>query len=223
MKIRSKAASARDELLTSEHREGGLSLLSEEELTTVLFEEAEKSTAGPINFPTIAGIGLIAFLILYLLSLINVIPWTLGGVMMVLPWASGALIGLLVFDLFAKRSAARRRRARQRAQKRGRLKGQSATTPPSATGALNLTKTAKAFSKKRLTKTADKKIFGVCGGLAEYLGLDPTLVRIAVSILALPTSGSVILIYLVMAWLMESPPKEVGADKSKPSKPFFGE
>lgn len=32
---------------------------------------------------------------------------------------------------------------------------------------------------KRLTKsTTDKKIFGVCGGIAEYLGIDSTIVRL---------------------------------------------
>ena len=34
--------------------------------------------------------------------------------------------------------------------------------------------------KKRLCKSADDKMLaGVCGGIAEYLNLDPTLIRIA--------------------------------------------
>ena len=32
---------------------------------------------------------------------------------------------------------------------------------------------------KRLTKSYDRKICGVCGGLAEYFNIDPTLVRLA--------------------------------------------
>jgi phage shock protein C len=32
---------------------------------------------------------------------------------------------------------------------------------------------------KRLYLSNDKKISGVCGGIAEYYGLDPTLVRLA--------------------------------------------
>ena len=32
---------------------------------------------------------------------------------------------------------------------------------------------------KRLTRsTTDRRIAGVCGGLAKYLGIDPTVVRI---------------------------------------------
>lgn len=32
---------------------------------------------------------------------------------------------------------------------------------------------------KQLTKSKDKKICGVCGGIAEYFDIDPTLVRLA--------------------------------------------
>lgn len=31
---------------------------------------------------------------------------------------------------------------------------------------------------KRLVKSANKMIFGVCGGIADYLNLDPTIVRL---------------------------------------------
>ena len=49
--------------------------------------------------------------------------------------------------------------------------------------------------------TTDKKISGVAGGLADHLGLDPTLVRagFAVSILF---SGAGLLAYLVMMVLV---------------------
>ena len=35
------------------------------------------------------------------------------------------------------------------------------------------------MEKKRLTKSkTEKKIFGVCGGIAEYLDVDPTVIRL---------------------------------------------
>lgn len=35
------------------------------------------------------------------------------------------------------------------------------------------------MEKKRLTKSnKDKKIFGVCGGIANYLDCDPTVIRL---------------------------------------------
>src|SRR5512146_2811448 len=54
---------------------------------------------------------------------------------------------------------------------------------------------------KRLTRSAtDKKIAGVCGGLAEYLDMDPTLVRLIWVMLALFV-GWGILGYLI-AWIV---------------------
>jgi len=54
---------------------------------------------------------------------------------------------------------------------------------------------------RRLTLSVqDKKIAGVCGGIAEYFSIDPTLVRQIMVILAL-LGGSGLLIYLV-CWIM---------------------
>ena len=44
--------------------------------------------------------------------------------------------------------------------------------------------------KKRLYRTEgpDAKLFGVCGGVAEYFDVDPTLVRVGWVVLALAGS-----------------------------------
>ena len=34
------------------------------------------------------------------------------------------------------------------------------------------------MADKKLVRSADKKIAGVCGGLAEYFGMDASIVRI---------------------------------------------
>lgn len=54
--------------------------------------------------------------------------------------------------------------------------------------------------KKLFLSATDRKIGGVCGGIAEYLGVDSTLVRVVWIILAL-IGGSGILAYLI-AWLL---------------------
>jgi phage shock protein C len=55
--------------------------------------------------------------------------------------------------------------------------------------------------EKRLHRSlTDKKIAGVCGGVAEYLGWDPTLVRLLWVILTL-LGGSGVLIYIVL-WIV---------------------
>ena len=57
--------------------------------------------------------------------------------------------------------------------------------------------------KKRLYKTegANAKLFGVCGGVAEYFDVDPTLVRVGVIVLML-VAGTGLLAYLVCALIM---------------------
>jgi len=55
--------------------------------------------------------------------------------------------------------------------------------------------------EKRLCRShTDRKLAGVCAGIAEYYGWDPTLVRVAWIVLTL-LGGSGILIYLIM-WLV---------------------
>ena len=61
--------------------------------------------------------------------------------------------------------------------------------------------------KKRLYKSNDNKMIdGVCGGIAEYFNIDPTVVRVAFALFAC-MGGSGILAYLVAAVIM--PPKPV--------------
>lgn len=59
-----------------------------------------------------------------------------------------------------------------------------------------------ALSHRRLMRSAtDSKIAGVCGGIAEYLDVDPTIVRLFWAILAVVPGGIVggIVAY-VAAW-----------------------
>ena len=54
---------------------------------------------------------------------------------------------------------------------------------------------------RRLTLSAtDKKIAGVCGGIAEYFNIDPTLVRVLTVVLVLFFGGG-LLAYL-LAWVI---------------------
>jgi phage shock protein PspC (stress-responsive transcriptional regulator) len=53
---------------------------------------------------------------------------------------------------------------------------------------------------KRLVRTQDDKmIAGVCGGLARYLGVDPTLVRV-VAVVALVFGFPAALVGYLLAW-----------------------
>ena len=55
---------------------------------------------------------------------------------------------------------------------------------------------------KRLMKSyQNRTIFGVCGGIGEYLETDPTLIRIAFILFTL-MGGSGILLYIACALVM---------------------
>lgn len=45
-------------------------------------------------------------------------------------------------------------------------------------------------------------IAGVCGGIANYLGWDSTIVRIIFVILVLSSVGSMVLLYFILALIM---------------------
>jgi phage shock protein C len=46
---------------------------------------------------------------------------------------------------------------------------------------------------------ADKKIAGVCGGLAAYLAVDPVIVRLAFVMAGIASIGFMVVVYIVLA------------------------
>ncbi len=62
-------------------------------------------------------------------------------------------------------------------------------------------------TKRLYRSNTDKMIGGVCGGLAQYLTVDPTLVRLVFVALAL-LGGPGLLIYLIL--LILTPPAPAG-------------
>lgn len=57
------------------------------------------------------------------------------------------------------------------------------------------------MSKKLCRSKTDKKLAGVCGGLAKYLNMDPTVVRL-IWVLLTVFAGASIWIYIIAALVM---------------------
>lgn len=55
--------------------------------------------------------------------------------------------------------------------------------------------------EKKLTRGRDQALGGVCSGLAEYFGLDTSLVRIITLLLIVFNVGNVFLVYLIL-WII---------------------
>ena len=58
---------------------------------------------------------------------------------------------------------------------------------------------------KRRKSEDNKVLCGVCGGLGEFLGIDPTIVRLIWAVLAF-AAGSGLLIYILAAIIMPRRP-----------------
>ena len=74
--------------------------------------------------------------------------------------------------------------------------------------------------KKRLYRSkTDKKLCGVCAGVADYFGIDPTIVRVIWALLAF-FYGTSILLYVIMALVVPEQPAgggviDVGAEREE--------
>ena len=63
------------------------------------------------------------------------------------------------------------------------------------------------MSKKLYKSNTNKMLEGVCGGIAEYFGIDPTIVSLAWVVFC-ALGGSGILAYIIAAIIIPSAPLE---------------
>ena len=61
------------------------------------------------------------------------------------------------------------------------------------------------MEEKKLRRSNDKMIAGVCAGLAEYFNIDPVLVRIIVVVLSLAGGPGIVLYIILWIVMPESP------------------
>ncbi|HBH22419.1 MAG TPA: stress-responsive transcriptional regulator [Cytophagales bacterium] len=57
------------------------------------------------------------------------------------------------------------------------------------------------MASKKLVRSKDRIIGGVCGGIAEWIGWDPTWVRLLYIILSVATAFSGLLVYIIL-WIV---------------------
>ena len=63
------------------------------------------------------------------------------------------------------------------------------------------------MNKKLYKSNTNKMLEGICGGIAEYFGIDPTIVRLAWVVFC-ALGGSGILAYIIAAIIIPSAPLE---------------
>jgi phage shock protein PspC (stress-responsive transcriptional regulator) len=65
------------------------------------------------------------------------------------------------------------------------------------------------MNKRLYRSKTDKKIAGVCGGLAQYFNIDPTIVRIGFVILLLPGGLPGFVPYVIMWTIVPEEPEDI--------------
>ncbi len=65
------------------------------------------------------------------------------------------------------------------------------------------------MNKRLYRSTTDRKIAGVCGGLAEYFNIDPVVPRLIFFVLLLPGGIPGLLPYIIIWIVVPNKPSEV--------------
>lgn len=181
-----------------------LEALSDDELDTLLFDEESETTKSMLNLPTLAGLSLILVGIAYIFQQLGL--WGAGIDLTVLasllPWLAGIFIILLGFGVLSWRPNKKNKKKIKIEKKLAKSQKKKSRQSKVDLGKISST------DKRKLYKSHDKKLSGVCAGIGDYFGIDPTLVRIAFVVGTIATGGPpFILAYLLLSFIMPSPDK----------------
>lgn len=64
------------------------------------------------------------------------------------------------------------------------------------------------------------KVMGVCAGIADYTGLDVTLVRLGLVAAIVLGAGALLPVYFIAGWIAKDQPREIAAE-SKDERKFW--
>jgi len=195
-------------------------------------EEEEKENPSIWNFATIAGIAMMLVSMVYIIQLIT---FSVGSgfseFMGIIAVLGAVMVGYVGFGYFVC-DRKRMKKARKKQQERRKdyfdqefsdkgeqeerfdieseLFGTSAAEQSSQSGPFDV----HAFSKsKKLYKSrTNKKVSGVCGGLAKYFGISSNVIRFLFFFALVAGWGAPLLIYIALAFALEKEPPELMDD-----------
>lgn len=195
---------------------------SELQLTLQEYLDEEKKKDRSIwNIATISGLVMLFLGMTYMIQLIGLdIGPNLGDLMDALPIIGGVLItlvglGFLVGERGRKKKKKKRRRNVSESifdESTGSRLHNDLNEGSRQSRHENLDSYALRQSKKLYKSRSDKKLFGVCGGLAKYFGISSTMVRVIFVIAFFLGYGSMALIYLALAIALHKEPPELMDD-----------
>lgn len=185
-------------------------------LDEFLEEKEEKKPDSIWNIATISGLALVTTATAYIGSLIGSSffgfssPSFISTLSFLAPIAGGALLMLILITAFVKNkkqdkvSSEEKERIRHTYDKLDEfLYDENELREHFNKG---LSPDSFDVVHKLMKSRSDKKISGVCGGLAKYLGVSSTLVRVLFAGATLLGSGVLILVYIAMSFVMPKEP-----------------
>ena len=206
MSTRTRTSTRHDDEHLSDYLSDGLYSedVTDDDIEAFLEEREEDKEGGFWNLPTVAGMSIISVGVAYLLQQMGLsLPLDFSALVSALPWFAGALIILLGFGVLSWTPNRKKKKEKERAKKRAassaaKVARESETSRDSST------------SRRRLVKSkTNKKLAGVAGGLGEYFGVDPTLIRIGFVIATVFGGGfPAIPVYIVLAIIMSNADKK---------------
>jgi phage shock protein C len=193
-------------------------------------EEEEREETNIWNFATIAGLAMFFVGMLYVIQLIG-LSWgpDLSGFINALPLIGGVLVTLVGFGYFVgdRKKVKQAQKEKKRKQKRAKEYdfnfdkeekkdftldndlGEKKSQKGYSEEKYRFDRYAFRQSKKLYKSRSDKKLAGVCGGLAKYFGISSTVVRLLFVITLFAGSGMSFLIYIALAIVLDKEPPEM--------------
>ena len=214
--------------------------ISDTELQATLqdfLEENDKKTKKSIwNISTISGLAFIitSFAFIGLTIATDVIGLAaipgVNSIMNFLPYLAGAMLGINILTMF--KSSGKREKKLEREEKirvqqtydkldeflytekeRKSRKGRSSSFRKAETAKTSTFANLAIPSTQKLFKSRDDKyISGVCGGLANYLGISSTVIRVIFLAALFLGYGSFFLVYIALAIVMPKEPISLSDD-----------
>ncbi|TVQ65651.1 MAG: PspC domain-containing protein [Balneolaceae bacterium] len=197
--------------------------ISEQDLHSTLDEFLQESENKPEpriwNRLTIAGIGLLLASAAYtgysVLAAFNILsPGSfplLYTVMKLAPFIGGAFLGLVILTAFkkGKNITAKSQHVKSEKMKTRDKLDDFLYNKEEKSEMSSMSQTAGIDSVQKLYKSrTDRKIFGICGGLAKYLGMNSTVLRIIFIAALFLSANTFLLVYIALAFVMPKEPAE---------------
>lgn len=205
-------------------------------------EDEKKANNNIWNFATIAGIAMFFVGMIFVIQMLGLgLGPDLSGLIDAMPLIGGVLVTLVGFGFFVGDRKKKKKQTKTKGKsssfdfdydfsnnstgsstasheedytlnndlggkKRSKSQGKSSS------GAFDFDNYAFKQSKKLYKSRSDKKMSGVCGGLAKYFGISSTVIRLLFVVTFLAGWGTSLLIYIGLAIVLDKEPPEMMDD-----------